>query len=61
MCNCCVKYGGKGRSNTPYKQHIWDCQINVHDEYPIDWKKAVNSVEKIINFYRLWSQNKTNC
>jgi len=51
MCKCCIKYGGSGRINTPYKKHLWNCEINEYDDYSIDWKQAIHSVKIIESFY----------
>ena len=51
FCNCCIKYGGKGRLNTPFKEHLWNCVINEDLNYQINWMCAFNSVKIIENFY----------
>lgn len=51
LCNCCIKYGGVGRINTPFKKHLWNCMINDDREYEIDWNQAVQTVMIIEKFY----------
>jgi hypothetical protein len=46
-----MKYGGKGKINTPYKKHLWDCIINDDYLYEINWLTATNSIKKIEKFY----------
>ena len=56
MCNCCIKYGGVGRWNTPYKKHVWNCIINKNYDYSIEWKQVVHSVNTIESFYTRYTR-----
>ena len=36
-CYCCVKYGGAGRKNTPYTEHLYRCEFYLDDiDYSYD-------------------------
>jgi hypothetical protein len=50
-CNCCVKSGGLGKANTPYKKHLWDCVINDDYLYDCDWISAKKSIIIIEQWY----------
>ena len=50
-CECYIKNGGKGTVNTPYKEHVWNCIINIDNEYNIYWFTALYFVRKIERWY----------